>query len=46
MKGHTSSMYLDVALMGIGAILVLTNDIVTGIIIAGIGLGIHTVMGD
>jgi len=46
MRGHTSSYYIDVALMLIGAILIGFGEYITGIILLAIGAGIHFMMGD
>lgn len=46
-RGHATTGYIDVALMGIGAYLILVNgDWILGGIIAAIGLAIHVITGD
>ena len=46
MRGHSSSFYIDIALIFLGVVLLTFEDYVTGIILLALGLGIHFLMGE
>lgn len=45
MRGHSEIMYLEMIAMALGALLFISGDTLTGLILFGVGAAVHFGMG-
>ncbi|MFH1779603.1 MAG: hypothetical protein ABH803_00465 [Candidatus Micrarchaeota archaeon] len=45
MRAHTGTLYIDDGLMLAGVVMILLNDVITGIALIGLGAGLHLMLG-